>query len=281
VRFNRLFLWMMAVMVSLAIAPAAVQATDLTVSDGDSSINVDPHSDDGFDTWTVDGTDHMYQQWFWFRLDSEGGGEVSLDEVPLLHHETHSTDTIHLTYGVDAENITATADILYVLEDGANGSSRVSEWVTLSGTGIEENDTFHWFEYTDLDLDGSSGDSAERTGPGVIVQTDSPFSVTVESDVVPTHWEIDVYSDLVDALDDGDPTTLADATSPFGPADATHAFQWSIPLTPGNAFFQYHKEKTLGRFAQEPNVIPEPSSMLLFGLGGAAAWFKRRRSKKA
>lgn len=281
-KHHQSFFWIMVIAVSLAIAPTAVQAHVLTVTDGNSEIDVDPHSEDGLDFWEVDGIEHMFQQWYWFRVEGDDS-ESSLDTLPLSHHETHGSDTIHITYSVldDLGSPFGEVNLEYRLTGGPEGTSKIEEWFTFGYSGLEEAETVHIFEYTDLDLDDSSGgDSAELVEPGIIVQSDGDVFVTVESDIVPDHWEIAEYSDLLDDLTDGAPTTLGDTGSPFGPADATHAFQYTFLLPAGDGGFEFHKEKVLGDFPEDgPPVIPEPSSMLLFGFGSAAAWVARRRKR--
>ena len=68
------------------------------------------------------------------------------------------------------------------------------------------------------------------------------------------------------SLNDSGVTTLADATSPFGPADLNHAYQWDVTLAPG-AVFNIKKVK-------ESNPV-DPLTTL-----GHFLCYKTRRVKK-
>lgn len=46
---------------------------DVVLTDLNSVVSIDPSSSWGMHTWTVDGVDQMYQQWFWYRIGAAGG----------------------------------------------------------------------------------------------------------------------------------------------------------------------------------------------------------------
>ena len=63
----------------LAVAGTIPAFAQVALTDANSSANIDPFSTAGVDfrgmnNWTVDGVNHMFQQWFWFRV-GEGGPE--------------------------------------------------------------------------------------------------------------------------------------------------------------------------------------------------------------
>lgn len=262
-----------AVCVSVLGGTAPAWADFLTAVDGNALIEVDPHGQAGIHRWEVDGVDHLFQEWVWLRIDERP--EFSLDTLPLLHEELHGPDVVHLVYG--GETTPLLVELFFDVDGGAPGSSTLTERGVF--TNLTESDIdLYVFHYTDLDLNGSiGGDSATFDGVDTFTQTEGP-TVAIVSPVTenpPDHWELGPFSSIRDTLNDGVPTTLADSASPFGPGDATFAYQFlSEELEPqesdgGAIVKRIHT-------AQGP-VIPEPSSILLFGLGGLGAVASRRK----
>ncbi len=59
------------------------QAAPITLVDHNSSVTIDPDSQAGMHDWVVDGVDHLFQQWFWYRIGSnpEASRKRMADEV--------------------------------------------------------------------------------------------------------------------------------------------------------------------------------------------------------
>jgi hypothetical protein len=262
-----------------AIAFALVgtaNAADITLSDRNTTVIIDPNSQAGMHTWTVNGVDQMFQQWFWFRVGSIGP-ELSLD-------------TLDLTPGVSTANLNGRPgdDVAHIQYDGALGLS-IGITYTLSGglAGTQASDVgevitidnntgaaidLHFFQYADFDLNGESGNQlVEFLSPNKMRQSGNGIQLT-ETVVVPnpTHHEANTFPTTLGKLNDLLPTTLNDANSAFG--DATWAFQWDVTIANGGTF-QISKDKNL-------SAVPEPSSLVLLAIGtlGSAfgAWRRRR-----
>jgi hypothetical protein len=77
-------------------AAGRAQATLVTLSDLNSTVNIDTGSQAGVYNWTVDGTDHLFQQWFWYRIGSTGP-ESSIDTLTQTAI-TPGTNTLSVTY---------------------------------------------------------------------------------------------------------------------------------------------------------------------------------------
>ncbi|MFQ5617238.1 MAG: hypothetical protein ACE5GO_12370, partial [Anaerolineales bacterium] len=273
----------------LMIAPSSASA--ISANTGGWSINVAPdgataESEDdtvGLNTWVSEVVpDSMFQQWFWGRI-GDAGPEISLDNLPLLSASNPAPNEIFLEYGVPGGlpfggPLDAVAvDIHYELIELSVSESIIRETVNVTNI-LDTTIDLHWFEYTDLDIAGTITDAGAfpQSGGTSIVQTDIDGVTNVDVRVVdgdmPDRWEIERFPLLVNSLNDGGPTTLANASFLVGPEDYTHAFEWVNTLHSGESL-SYEKEKhaTVGGFSggdPDDPFIPDPCFDLLF----APAW---------
>jgi len=206
--------------------------------------------------------DHMYQQWFWYRI-GDTGPEQSLDTLTLVSSEAVG-NTINLVYGDPAAGDQVKVEIAYQLTGTSETESTILETVVV--TSLVDGDVdFHWFEYTDIDADENfaGGDTAAYTGEDQITQIgplDTQIVVEQTTGIDPEHWEIAAFDDILDSLDDGNPTTLADVDGLNGAVDdVTHAFQWHVSLTDQNPLEIYKKEKRASTANVLMNLPPDQS----------------------
>lgn len=265
------------VVVTAMLAATQANAAVITLSDQNSEVKIDPNSQSGMFSWTVDGVSQLFQQWFWYRIGSTGG-ESSIDTLDATPTEV-SIDT-DASGGDDFASITYTGtglkvQVKYVLTGGLAGShnSDVSEVITITNTGSTGID-LSFFQYSDFDLNGSpGGQTVNITGGNTARQGGNGFvlSETVVTPA-PTHHEAATFSDTRDSLNDGNPTTLNDVN--FASGDVTWAFQWDRTLGAGQSFI-ISKDKNL-------HQIPEPFSLGMWGIGLALTGLvsARRRAAK-
>ncbi|MEQ8849642.1 hypothetical protein [Botrimarina sp.] len=201
----------------------------------------------GLDSWYSEGEvflSHLFQQSFFFRTDQPGDFN-DLQEYPieaLTFNSVSNTDPatgspaadkIYLSLG-DPGSDPFGADILYDLtETGPGGTgATLSATITLTNFSTSTIGVSLW-SYTDLDIDNSpSGDLAQLVSANTIRQTSfvgSSVTTRVASGPNPNLFDIRSYPEILNDLEDDTQDELLNNNA-FGPADATHAFQWDLTL---------------------------------------------------
>jgi hypothetical protein len=265
---------LMAFVMTAALALVAVPASAATVTVTDANTTVTVCTDDqscttGMNSWLVNGVEMMFQQWFWYRIGAQGP-ETILSGGTLSSIDSGPFNLIDYTLTAQGYTISVSFDI----NGGLPGSlaSDVAETITISNTGSTPLD-FHFFQYSDFDLCSSGDDTVtfSATEPGHRVQLSDANCVLTETVVTPSasYWEAGLFSTTRTKLNDGVSTTLNNNSS-AGPGDATWAYQWDFVLNANDSFI-ISKDKNI-------RAVPEPATMLLFGLGmaGIAAAARRR-----
>jgi hypothetical protein len=159
------------VMVGIVLCAATrSEAGPLTLADHNTLIEIDPTSQAGMYTWRVDGTDNLFQHWYWYRI-GQSGSEFSIDTISpadVTGFDGGSEGTI--TY----QNPALRVEVTYRLTGGVPGSlqSALSEEVSVTNR-THSTLNLHLFNYTDFDLAGTPGDdTASMPSPTEVLQTD-------------------------------------------------------------------------------------------------------------
>lgn len=230
----------------------------------------------GMDRWEIDGTNHLYNQWFWFRVGDNGPEQRinSLAEVGRSVQDTNTfidprPDTFNIRYGTAS---TYWIDVRFSLTGGATGSNASDILETISITNNTGGTLpFRFFQYSDFDLNNDVVDDAVWVNPfNRAWQRDGgmTLSETVVSPAPFAH-EVNVYPTTINALDDANPTTL-NGTSSINDGvrrDYTWAFQWNFDLASGGTYI----------ISKDKLITPAPGAAVALGLGGMLAARRRRR----
>lgn len=236
-----------------------------------SYVLIDPTTSAGMSSWVVDGTNHLEKQWYWFAVGTDS--ERSIDTI----------GTPSIIYNAPFEAVTTytsplfTFELKFTLTGGSVGSgfSDVGESIVITNTSAAPL-VFHLFEYTNFNLNGTAGDdTGTLLNTSTIKQTDGVNALTQGTVGVnsgaPARWEISNYPSLIAKLNDGVPTTLANATSGIS-GNIEFAFQWDLNIGAGLSQ-SISKDKLL------ENVVPEPTGLLSMAmslLGALTIWRRRR-----
>jgi hypothetical protein len=222
--------------------------------------------------WTVDDVNHLFQNQFWYRTGNTGG-ENTLNSLNLTNVSQPTQNKVSLAYTGNNFEI----GIDFTLKGGATGSgvSSLLENITIKNTGSSLLD-FHFFNYTDFDLNETDDDTATINKNGART---SDSSILAREVVTPSNrYQVSPTFDILNGLSDDKPTNLNNFSGP-NTGDNAYAFQWDFALG-SQEVFSISTTKSIS-----PVTVPEPTTILgvlSFGslmLGKRSRWLNR--DKKA
>jgi len=243
----------------------------INLSSGNSTVTLDPSTQMGMNSWSVDGQSQLYQQWFWYWTPSMTS-EKSIDTIGVPVINVNSPSQAISTYTGSG----FTLSVIYDLQGGAAGSgqSTINETITINNTTASPL-TFRFFQYSDYNLGGVDQDVVQiQPGFGYALVTSGALSLG-EAVVSPSanSGEVAPFDVTLQKLNNGSIDTLNGTLGPSTPGDNTFAFQWDFTIAPNGSQI-ISKVKSL-----QVQVVPEPTSAVL-GLLGIGVLFGRRFMKK-
>ena len=249
----------MRVVVLVVVWAVASTAPAITLVDMNSTVQIDPLSQAGVHSWQIDGTENLFQQWFWYRVGDGEGGERSLDTLQLTSSQSLGNNGLSLLYTDRQGQFQVNLNYFLLGGSTGSGSADLAEQIRIQNLTGSELD-FHFFQYSDFDLGGTVLDAGARLKDDNAIDQWDLHSVLSETVITPPpdHWQIDTFPNVLLALNDQSPTTLTDATSPMGQGDLTWAFEWDKELGAHGSFL-ISKDKQI-------RVPDGSSSLLLLGL---------------
>jgi hypothetical protein len=277
---SRGFFAVLAVTLATSLATPA-RAGSFQLTDFNSVVDLDSDFGTIFN-WTVDGVDQLFDEWFFISIDGGPVQAISLNGGWVLGVEGttdanfNGFDETYFGRFFDPTGSIGVEIGLRLLGGnfGTGASDMAEQLFVFSADGLAHDIDF--FEYSDFDLGGTIGDDL-----GAMNTASDYFQVDVVNG-----WgvEIDVTgTDLTDFEVGNFPLVLFDVLAgtlngnpgPFF-GDVSQAFQWSAVVSGTNDLI-ISKDKLIFR------SIPEPSSVVLMGLGGLGLLgvFGRRMRKTA
>lgn len=263
--------WFIAVTLSAAMVASVstVPASIVFLNDGNSTASVNVDDPAGMFQWTVDGVNHLNQQWFWYRVGS--GPQAPINTISAASWTKSAANKLNTLY---ANNILS-VEINYTLTGGGIGSADIDEGIKIHNfTSIPL--TLSFYQYSDFNLLNTPvGDTvwmdasqafqwkdATQVAEGIIAPNATAFEANYTGGASSTLFKLDNVSDLV-----------LNGSSSAGPGDVTWAFQWNLTV-PAEGDEVITKDKLLNIY-----VIPEPSALTFVALGFGALLLLRRRAQ--
>ncbi len=257
--------------------------TSFDLADGNSAAHIDltgPAA--GMNRWTVDQTNRLKLQGFWYRLDTSEN-ENNIGTLNLVGSSSTDTngfsdnraDTLSARYSGNQGAFFI--DPVWQIRGGTSGSGRADIAETISITNNQRSSplVISFFQYADFDLSGDDGKSllpdvsARITGANSNTAQQIGTEVFLSETVVtpaPTRWTVSTFAVLLNALSDGSLTDLDNNSGPIGPGDLVWGFQWNFTIAAGDTVI----------ISKDKSLVPTPGAMALLGLGGLAATRRRR-----
>jgi hypothetical protein len=260
----------------IALTLSAVMVTSITTAsgsivflkDGNSTASVDVDSPAGMFQWTVDGVNHLNQQWFWYRVGS--GPQFPINTISAASWTQNALNTLNTTYA----NTIFSVNINYTLTGGGTGSADIDEGIRIHNFTTAPL-TLSFYQYSDFNLlntplgdtvwmDASQAfqwKAATQVAEGIIAPNATAFEANSTGGAGSTLFKLGSLNDLV-----------LSGNNSAGPGDVTWAFQWNLTV-PAEGDEVITKDKLLNIY-----VIPEPSAFAFVSLGFGALLLLRRRA---
>lgn len=265
----------------LLLSSSAVSASIWNLTDNNSSTSINVGSQAGMYNWVLqmpDGSfqNQLAQQWFWFRVGNTP--QLSLDTIGSPIVSQSSGRTLSATYFDAAQNFSVRID--YTLSGGtvASGVSDIGETITINNTSSTQPLNFHFYQYSEFQLEGSSAGESVQLGKnlrGLFNQADVTKGGAALTETVTTpganYGEASAYPITLGELNGPTAVNLNDVASAAN--GNTWALQWDFSIAAGGSQI-ISKDKYL-----TVTPVPEPTIPALVSVGLVLAAL--RRSKRS
>ncbi|MGD0614960.1 MAG: hypothetical protein ABSA69_05900, partial [Verrucomicrobiota bacterium] len=232
-----------------------------TLSDGNSTLDLDLTGQSGMVNWTVDGRDQLNRDWFSYAIGNSGGG-VTLDGIGSPSVIQPNATTLDATYAGGRFSV----EVLYTLTGGASGSGSadISEEVKIQNLTSRALN-FRFYQYADLASSGTVQFGKDGQGLVDVASVTGGTAGGAETlDAVLKPGADRAVSGLESLSRCGDPLSEWRRNCPEPSTNAGWALEWDRAIAANGTW-------TLTQdIAVTP--VPEPSAGLLIFAGAIASW---------
>ena len=107
----------------ILLAAVSLRAADVTLSNLNTTVIIDPDSPAGIKSWVVDGVSHLKQQWFWYRIGTN---------LPALSIDTLTNRTVTQPNARQVEIVCQNAEVRITISLALLGGGTGSRAADLS-----------------------------------------------------------------------------------------------------------------------------------------------------
>jgi hypothetical protein len=259
---------------ALAFQISHSEAQTYTLSDGNSTVTLNPTTQAGMNSWAVDGQNQLNQQWFWYRIGNSGP-QYSIDTISTPAVSMIGTSTLNVNY----TNAQFSLNTVFQLSGGAAGSgaANLNETITINNLSPSTALPFNFFEYANFQLGGMNNqnvfltqDPNGRFSDALVTTGSIQATENVDTGTAPTanFGEAALYNTTLANLNGTPGYTLNNNTN-AGLGGATWAMEWTNNIA-ADGTFQISKVLSI-------EGVPEPAVWSLISMGLIAIGAARRR----
>jgi hypothetical protein len=200
----------------------------ITLTNGNSVVRINPNTQDGIYSWTVDGAQKIDQEWFWLRQDPTNQ-QTSFDDLAAPLGAALTTSNAIVNYLTSALNV----NVGFLLKGGTNGSgaSDLTETISIQNT-TNAALTLHIFQYSDFDLSANADTVSFPTNNSAVQQSSAGTMTETVQSPTPNFHESSYYALTLNKILGVTPATLSNTILNSSPGDQTFAEQWDVTLQP-------------------------------------------------
>jgi hypothetical protein len=206
------------------------------------------------------GTDHLFGNWWWYRLDGTNTRENAFNTQ--VGPTVVAGNTATRNYAFPEFNVSLT----YTVNSTGATSGTLTETLVINPL---MQGSLNIFNYADFFVNGAdAGDRADVANTSTMTIRDVPSGTILNFDANPSalNFQVGPFNSILPLLTNAVVNDLnnTNGSVPAG-ADIEGVFQWRVAVVPGQAIT-----------ISERFTIPAPGALALLGLGGLVAARRRR-----
>jgi hypothetical protein len=260
---GKLVLLAVAAVFSLVVYNTSAQVETLT--DGNSSVTLNPSTSTGMNNWTIDGVNVLNQQWFWYRV-GPSGSQATVNTIGTPTVNKTAANQLTTLYTGSQFSLQA----VYSLVGGANGSGTadLGEQIKIqNNTGTALN--FYFFQYAYFNIPNSVVQLGKNVrglyNEAYVSSGTVNVTEALDTGISPgaNYGEAGVFPSTLNSLNGTPGYILSDVNSASG--NATWAFEWGTATTTIAPNGTLIISKDLNIAGVTP--VPEPPTWSLVSIG--------------